>query len=325
MPDTETVATPTMQQAADMARDQLKSEETTPVETPAPEVNDTETANDDPTPVQEKETEATEQKETSDEQLLSDEDYNKLKKDPEALRKALNKAATKKFQKLSAERKELEKERERVKEYNDLITRFETNSEEAYKWLGERLGIKHPGEEARQETAVSNAANSAVDLLKDAFGPEGEILAERLGPVIQTIAKSIAEEYMSKEVKPLKEAQEAQRIEAIKAESNSEWKSFCKTHSDAPSFEKKMVDLGQRLQPAPGMDTQEYLDQLYYLASRDVTEADKTKQVVDRLNKSARSAQPTAEISSERVTPTAPKRPSFQEAFQAAKRNERWG
>lgn len=317
MPATET-ALPTFQEAYEKAKEEHSrpSEEVTAPETEG----ETETAKPVETEQPQAEDQSTEAAEDT-ESLLTKEEEAALKGEAAKQYKQMQRAFTQKTQKLSEERKKIE-------QWQTFIDSFQANPQETLKRLAGSYGLQvAEPEQQRMNTTVQEVADESVQQLREALGPEGTVLADRLAPVFENLARRIAQTVVKTEVDPIKEAQQRATAEAMAAEAESELEAFGKRHADWKEYESKIVELGKKFQPAQNseMDTSEYLDMLYFLATKDRTDAATTKSVVDRLNKSVRAAaQETAGVSQKVVTPAAPKKPSFQEAWQAAKRGERW-
>ncbi len=93
-----------------------------------------------------------------------------------------------------------------------------------------------------------------------------------------------------------------------------------------------MLAIAQTIQPTGNMSELDYLDVLYKLATHGVQSAEKTKQVVDKMRKSAENAEaPVQGVQSERVEYARPanvaqmsSRERFQAAHEAAKRGQKW-
>ena len=317
MPDTET-ALPTFQQAYASAKEEVESKPAETEDTEAREAGETETATE---PETEQKEEADQSPETSEETLLPQEEVGKLKGEALKQYKAMQKAYTQKTQKLAQERKALE-------EYQGLIDQFKTNPTETISKLAQYYGLRvEEPEKARVEQTTKTAVDESVQELRQALGPEGEILADRLASALENMARPVAQNLVKNEVEPIKQQQEQMTAEALAAEAQADLEAFSTKRPDWKEYESKMVEIGQRFQPAVGsnMTSEEYMETLYILATKDKSDAKTTSEVVSRLNKAVKSAsQATAEVKANNVSPTAPKKPSFQEAWQAAKRGEKW-
>lgn len=89
-----------------------------------------------------------------------------------------------------------------------------------------------------------------------------------------------------------------------------------------------MLEIGKKFVPTEGAMTDfEYMETLHQLATANITQAEQTKKVVEKINKAAASAEPnTPGVSSERVEHVLPPpdQRSMRHAYAAAKRGEVW-
>lgn len=319
MPDTETArpAATSFQEAFQAAKEQVAAQAENPE---APEKGETETATEKPA----EQPQAQDQpKEGVEEQILSDEEYEKLKNDPAKLRKALNRAFTQKTQKLASERKQIES-------YQKLIEGLESDPQETVRFLAERAGLKLAPEikpeESAAEKAVTAQTPAILSDLNALLGPDNEAFAAGLASVFERHMKEIAKTVAKEELSPLREQQEKQLGQAMAAEAESDLKAAKTRHADWDEHETKIVALSRKYQPPPGSETtaEEYLDMLYSLATMDQVEAKATAKVAAKLAQAAKTGAPQTGVKSDIVAPTPPKKPTIREAFEAAKRGERW-
>ena len=243
------------------------------------------------------------------EELLPQEEYDKLRKDPEALRKALHTAFTQKTQALAEQRKALEP-------YQELIERFQTDPQGTVKALAEQVGIKLEQVETKQE--VRDATSEVVAELKKDLGPDLEFLAERLAPALERMISRQAGQAISKEVEPLKQQAQKMQEETVTQQIDANLKMFTEKHPDWKKHEAEMTKIGARFQPvANGKESwMEYMETLYFLATKDGREGDIAKKTVERMKASAEKSE-TSEggVSGSKVTKAAPKGGSFDESF----------
>lgn len=247
------------------------------------------------------------------EELLSKEEYETLRKDPEALHKALNKAFTQKTQALSEQRKALEP-------YQELVKGLQEDPQGTVKALAEQLGIKLEQAETKQE--VKDATGELVAELKQSLGPDLEFLADKLAPALERITLKLAGQAVSKEIEPLKQQTQRLQEQAITEQIDNNLKLFTEKYPDFKKHEAKMTEIGTRLHPATDSKTgkpptwMEYMEDLYYLATRDSRDGDIAKKTVERMTESAKKSE-TSEggVSGQKVTKAAPKGKSFDEAF----------
>lgn len=269
---------------------------------------------------------AKEPAETITDTLISDEEFERLKTthadDPAALRKALNTAFTTKLQALATDRRALEG-------WTEIVQAFEEDPETALAELADQFGLtltKADGAAGpTTATTVAKAAvTTAVDDFKNALPEDYKFLGDELAPAFQKLAESIAQSVVTKHVEPLK-AQAGTLVErAAREQTEQVMGSFTKAHPDWQTHEAKMMAIGQRLQPN-GMSELEYLDTLYFLATKDSAASTAATKAIERMAEAAASAEPATRGTSEsRVAHTPPARPTLDEAFSAARRGERW-
>lgn len=250
-------------------------------------------------------------------QLLTPKQIDELKGDPKALMKALNRAATKKFQGLADQRKALEP-------YADFIQSYQEDPKAAAIALVEGLGLKveKPKTEAQSEKAVEKLSDQITAKVKAALGPEYEDVADKIALAVQEAANLVVAEA----VKPLKEGQDALISESAERETNDALTAFAKSHPDWKKYDAKMTALSAKFKPGEGVTPQEYLETLYQLASADGKEGDAAKKVAKRMNRSAKKAASNGDrsMSSSTVTKSPGKLPTFAESAAAARRGERF-
>jgi hypothetical protein len=133
-----------------------------------------------------------------------------------------------------------------------------------------------------------------------------DYLADGLAPAV----KGLVERVVTEATAPIKAQAEHLSLRAAREETAGVMKAFGEQHPDWKDHEAAMFDLSQKLQPT-GMSSPEYLETLYGLATRG------ERQARERETKGAEASR-AASSRPEGRTPT------FREAFQAAKRGERW-
>lgn len=252
----------------------------------------------------------------SEEELIDDEKFNALKDDPIALRKELNRAATKKFQDLSAARKA-------VKPYADFITAFEQDPRTATKALARQLGIeiKEPKTEKQAEDVVEDIATAVKKRVSKALGPEYADLADKLSDAIRESAELIVED----KVKPLKSGQDSLISDAAATKAAQVIERFDKKYPDWKKVEGEMTKLSKKMVIGEGMDEFEYMESLYLLATADGKVGDRVRKTVKKMvDNVARSEGRSRTVSDKTVSRTPGKLPTFKESAAAAIRGERF-
>ena len=228
------------------------------------------------------------QEASAEEQLLSQEELSKYP-DPQSQIKAMQKAFTQKTQKLAP--------------YRRLIESLEKDPQATVKALAAQLKLQVQEPQATSTPEV----DETVQYIESTFGKQAAEAFRRL-----------AEKTIESKVAPLQEFQQRLTVEAAAKQSQATLEALTAKHPDWKNYEGKMVELGGRLQPN-GMSESDYLETLYYLATKDRSEADKTAKVVERINKSAASAEsPTTGVAPSRVAPTMPAGLSFSEQLRYA-------
>lgn len=241
--------------------------------------------------------------------LLTDDEYQSLqekhKDDPGALRAALQSAFTKKTQGLSAVKK--------------FIRDLNTNPDAVIEAMAKRRGF------SLSKPSKAAPTNAEIDALRTELTTAvGAETAEKLTGKFEAAIKRMTESSLE----PIRQTLDTQAAEAALEQSKLVLEAFNTAHPDWKTHEKRMMEIGNKLSPQ-GMDEGEYLDNLYYLATRDVSDADKTKKVIERMDKGARVASSPAAGSAGSTVRSAPaKAPSLDAAIkrglEAARRGERY-
>jgi hypothetical protein len=233
--------------------------------------------------------------ETAEDSLLSPDEYDSLKDDPVALRKALHKSYTQKTQALAAERRKLQ-DREYIAE------------------LARAHGL------LRDEKPEPESKAEPEDPYKELREVLGDELADVLVPSIRNLAVKEAE----KVVGPILEAERRRQVEQMESGVRSTLEEFSKRHPGWEKHEREMVALGEKLQKGPQMTNLEYMETLYKLAAPS-TAGETAKKVVERMRKAARGADnPDSGVSDNHIAPAPPGLPTLDEAFEAAKKGIRF-
>lgn len=245
--------------------------------------------------------------------LIGQDRFDALKGNPAALRDELNRAATKKFQQLSKQRKELEP-------YADLIRGLDEDPQGTVEALARQLGINLSGPPAKVEKQVAEMGDQIRDAVREALGPEYEDIADKLAPAMRRVAEMVAAET----AKPLVAEHDRLIQESALRESVAVIEQFEKSNPGWRKHEPAMVELSKKLMPQKGMSEREYMDILYTVVTRDASEGDRTKRIVERINKSTRTDSATTRVRSADVIVKPSALPTFEEAAAAARRGERF-
>jgi hypothetical protein len=278
-------------------------------------------------------------------ELLTDAEYEALETkhadDPKALRRALEGAYTKKTQARAAERRSYE----RLQPYADLVDALEDDDEApaAIARLAEQRGFKlvRPGEptdegEAEGEeapAALGTTAEQLAEELRGELGEEYDYLVDPLSRALSKVADKLVTQRVDAQTKPIKAQQEVIINRAATEETKAVMAGFDAKHPDWKEHEDAMFEIAQTLSPK-GLTEIEYLERCYQLATRDAWEknrdanvANEVKKAVAKIQKGAASTETQTRSTPEsqvRIGPPAGRVPDFQDAYEAAKRGERW-
>lgn len=246
--------------------------------------------------------------------LIGQDRFDALKGDPAALRKELNRAATKKFQQLA-------KSQQILAPYVDLVKALDANPREAITAMAKQFGIELAGTGKTTEQVTETLDQRVSALVKASLGEEYGDLADKLGPTIQQIAQLVAEE----QGRATQDQLETVIQDSALREANAAIATFAKAHPDWEKHEEAMAELSKRLPPGEGMEEGEYLEILYSIVTKDKATGDGVKKVINRVAKSAENSDGRdTSVSGQHVAVTPGKPPSFAEAAAAAKRGERF-
>jgi|WetSurMetagenome_2_1015567.scaffolds.fasta_scaffold61665_3 hypothetical protein len=253
-------------------------------------------------------------------ELISNERFEALKSNPDALRKEMNRGLTKGFQKLAGMRKDIEPLR-------DLIAAFREDPKTTLKSLAPQYGLEirdagDTGKPAAPQTPEPDLTTQILEATKASLGAEYEDLAEKLAPAIQWAAELVA----GVKTQPLQKRTDELLSQQVQREADLTLSTFAKSHPDFKKYEPRMTELMGKFPPSAQVDETEYLEGLYLMASRDATVGDQVKRTVARITESASAAsrRESGSVAPQKVSasPTSP--PTFEEALAAAKRGQRF-
>lgn len=235
-------------------------------------------------------------------ELLTKQEIEALKSNPEALEKAFKGAFTKKTQELAALRKELEP-------LTQLLQEFKTDPQKTLQLLATQHGMTLT---PAQQQAVATTP-SEQELLQTAL--------ETYDPA--QISKAI-EQITEKKYQALSE-QNAVQVKAQQAADDTLAK-FNQKYPDWKQHEQQISQLAAKFVPAKGADGLEYMEMLYHMATKDKTEAQKTKEVLSRMKASAeKSESPNGGVPTSVVAQRPPKPANLNAAFKNAYEDARRG
>ncbi len=216
---------------------------------------------------------------------------------------------TQKAQSLAAQGKEFDR-------WKPLITELEANPDAALTKLAEQRGLKLT---PRQDTTVESKTTEQMAELPEEW--------QFMKPVFEAYGKKLLDSVRG-EIAPVKEAHERMTTEAVAAETESTLERFTAKYPDWKKHEAKMLEIGTKFIPKEGsMSDFEYMETLRTLATAGISEAEKTKTVIAKINKAAENVEPnTSGMQQDRVVHTMPPpgKRDMRAAWEAAKRGEVW-
>ena len=266
---------------------------------------------------------------TTEIELLSQADYDTVKDDPVALRKALNRAATQKFQEVAGLRKTLEPWKPII---DGLSSENPLNTLEV---IGRQLGyrivpanqqdVTQPVVPAQPQIPVREQLTHELKAALDDYGLGGA------APALVGVVEKLAEQIAQSQVKPLQEHTNRLLSTHQQQEASQLMSRFEQRHPDWKAHEAKIVELSKSIRQAtneygqPLMTDDDYLDQLYYIANREGNVQSEVAKRIQRMQDSARAVEPqTTTVSNDKLSRKAPSGATFRDAVEAAKRGETW-
>ena len=198
-------------------------------------------------------------------------------------------------------------------EWKPLIEALKSNPEAAIEELAKQRGLSIA--RPKQDTPVEDDLPPELAFLK---------------PVLEARENRI-EARIRAELAPVKEAQAHATNEAMARETEATKEQFSAKYPGWQKHEAKMLEIGQRIIPIAGKMTDfEYLELLHTMATANISEAERTKKVVEKINKAAQSVEPTTPgVSENRVEHVMPSgltdsSTRWKAAVAAAKQGHRW-
>lgn len=246
---------------------------------------------------------------TDPDTLLTEEELAALPPKERAKAEKWQAKLTQKAQKLSATEKEFD-------EWKPLIEGLKTNPREALAQVAKQLGLTVAEAKEIQDTPAEDLPEE-LKFLKPVFDQREKALEAKIRA----------------ELDPLKKAHETTVLNAIASETEATEKAFEAQHSDYRKLEPQMLELAKKFIPVSGaMTDYEYLEHLYGVVKAKQAQAEKTKEIVARINNAAKvSEEKTSGIPNERVSMKIPdssaqldSKELMRLAYEAAKRGEIW-
>jgi hypothetical protein len=242
---------------------------------------------------------------TPDPGLLAPEEFEKLKDDPKALIKALNRGFTTKMQAFANERK--------------LIEAYNRDPTATIRLLAEHHGLSL-GE--KPKTSVEQTVDEITPILEEALGPD---LAGKLKPAFEKLAEKVA----STHIKPVRDYMDSSMAQTALEKTRAVMTAFETKHPDWKKHEPKMMEIAREIQPGQNADPMAYMEHLYRIATYDLSDADRVRGTIDRINGAASASdKPAGSVPGTKVAQAPKKFADISEAtaaaFAAAKRGEKW-
>lgn len=148
--------------------------------------------------------------------------------------------------------------------------------------------MKQSGLDYEDKKDVKEAKKDTVSYLKTALGDTYSDFAEVLGPAFDTLLSQRLEEH----TKPLKDQIESQQRSLAERQADAEMESLFSRHkvpkADRESIEAAMLAKVQRMPASGDITMSEYLDDIFYLVSRQKSESRAVSTTVDRINRNAK-------------------------------------
>lgn len=246
--------------------------------------------------------------EPSDDTLLTEIDLAALPPKERANAVKWQALLTQKAQKLSAQEKEFGR-------WKPLIEQLNADPQSALTALASQLGltVQKPDEKpAPAEQPLPEELKFLEPIFKD--------------------RELRLEAKLRAEIDPIKQAHADMIAETAAKETESAIAAFTADHPDWKKHEARMIEIGQKFAPKDGaMSEREYMGVLYRLATADISAAEQTKKVIQKIEKSAAASDSNlAGAPPERIVHKVPSIAGKSQAeilrlaAEAARRGERW-
>lgn len=271
-------------------------------DTSTPPAQETETVADEPQPTTQ---------DTHDTLELPEEEIQKLSLKEQKVYRDLQKQYTKASQERSALQKQLDP-------WKPLLETLSADPQKAIEELAAQHG--YTLSKAKQDTqAVEQRVQETLAELPDEL--------QFLKPAFDSLGKKILDSVRG-ELAPIVEHHEHVITEAIKAETEGTLKAFEAKYKDFKQYESQMTQWMKKYVPQKGAMTDfQFMEDAYRAVTADITKAEQTKEVIEKINRAAKSAEPaTPGMNASRVVHKLPPPESrdIRAAYEAAKRGERW-
>lgn len=288
----------TASSAVGQAVQDAAAEHSAPVEQAVAPTDQADQPNEQQPPVEEKGADTAPSPEESVE-LLGEDEWQRLQKDPKALRKALNKAATAKFQ-------ELARERESLKPLQQLAESLQTDPQATLRTLASQYGLTLAEAKQAVEEAQQQQGASVIDALRQSLGPDLGFVADALAPVLGKV------DLVEQELRQQQAAAAKREDDALMAE-------FKAKHPDWNKHAFQIAKLIQEFPPPGNRPSAKYLDHIMRLAKPDVSEAEAIQRYQERVKAASAKAETSASgVPAQRVARKAPENLTVRQAMEDA-------
>lgn len=301
-------AAPTGKAAFDAARASLSAQSKDDATSQAKDDTSTNKPAEDTAEVADQPTEATDKTDA----LLTPEELAALSPKERAQAEKWQAKLTQESQRQAAQRKELEG-------LLPLVEALKTDPLSAIEKIATANGLKlSKAAEQDTKTVDKHTAAAMADVPED---------LQFLKPVLESVVKKVLDSVKA-EVAPIKEAHAQMASETAAAETTATLATFDAKYPGWKKHEGQMSAIAAKFVPVAGSMTDfEYMEQLYTLATAKDSAAEKTKKVVEKINKAAASVEPTSSgMPAERVEHALPppEKRTMRDAYNAAKAGIRW-
>lgn len=171
--------------------------------------------------------------------------------------------------------------------------------------------------------STKQQVKSVKQLISDELGEEYQFLADKLGTAFEKALNIHENNIIEKQVKPLKQELENAKAAQAAKEVDNAWNAISKeTKGDLDKYEKEISRLMDRYKPDGQVTMEEYLRDLYEIASSKAKKAQSLKATNEKINKNANDKQSLSSGVNETRIKRGSTLPSLKEAVLAASRGE---
>lgn len=185
-------------------------------------------------------------------------------------------------------------------------------------FLAERQGLLKKGQE------VEDLSKKEQKTLKDRLLAKIPDQYKEVMPWIADLIEEGVSAGVEEKTKDLETRLQENMAREVRRTTDAEVDKFYSTHEDAKDFEKEMAALAKKMPQGEGVDMQEYLENLYIIASKNATGGKIVKETVQRINKNAKNDLGKGAESNTSTIKFGSKLPSVREAVNAAARGQRY-